>query len=133
MNAGCETAAHPKKKGMAMFENLGWIVEAQIRDDRFDEFKTIVEEIVAATRAEGGTLNYQYYVADDGAVLVYERFANIESAHAHITNWDNFADRWLGAAPSTRMIYLGDIPQDIQDRHATISPKVYKPFNGFSR
>lgn len=116
-----------------MFDNLGWIVEAQVKGGRLDDFKEIVEEIVAATRGEGGTLNYQYYVADDGAVLVYERFANIESAHTHITNWDNFAERWLDAAPATRMVYLGNIPQEIQDRHAAISPKVYRPFNGFAR
>ncbi|WP_299891742.1 antibiotic biosynthesis monooxygenase [uncultured Ruegeria sp.] len=116
-----------------MFENLGWIVEAQIKDGRRDDFKGIVEEIVAATRAEGGTLNYQYYVSDDGAVLVYERFANVDSAHIHITNWDRFADRWLEAAPATRMVYLGNIPQEIQDRHAAISPMVYKLFDGFAR
>ncbi|MCG7521633.1 antibiotic biosynthesis monooxygenase [Ruegeria sp. Ofav3-42] len=116
-----------------MFENLGWIVEAQVKEGRQNDFKGVVEEIVAATRAEGGTLNYQYYIADDGSVLVYERFANIESAHTHITNWDNFAERWLDAAPSTRMVYLGDIPREIQDRHSAISPKVYKPYNGFAR
>ncbi|WP_136440920.1 putative quinol monooxygenase [Pacificoceanicola onchidii] len=116
-----------------MFENIGWIVEAQIADGKHSEFKGIVEEIVAATRAEGGTLNYQYYVTDDGAVLVYERFANADSAHTHISNWDNFAERWLAAAPATRMVYLGDIPQDIKDRHAAISTKEYKPFNGFAR
>lgn len=118
---------------MTMFENLGWIVEAQIAEGKQAEFKAVVEEIVAATRAEGGTLNYQYYVADDGAVLVYERFANVDSAHTHISNWDRFAERWLAAAPATRMVYLGDIPQDIQDRHAAVGPKVYKPFNGFAR
>lgn len=116
-----------------MFDNLGWIVEAQIAEGKHDDFRMVVGEIVRATRAEGGTLNYQYYVADDGAVLVYERFANVQSAHTHITNWNKYADRWLEAAPATRMVYLGDVPQEIQDRHAAIGPKVYKPFEGFAR
>ena len=116
-----------------MFDNIGWIVEAQVAEGKHDEFVQVVKEIVEATRKEGGTLNYQYYLTDDGAVLVYERFANAESAHIHITNWDNFAERWLTAAPATRMVYLGNIPQDIQDRHAAIGPKVYKPLNGFAR
>ena len=68
-----------------MFENIGWIVEAKIKDGKRAEFEAVVEEIVAETRAEGGTLNDQHFVSDDGDVLVYERFSNVESAHIHIT------------------------------------------------
>lgn len=116
-----------------MFENIGWIVEAKIRDGQRDVFAEIVKEIVAETRKEGGTLNYQYYVSDDGDVLVYERFANVESAHIHITNWDNFAERWVAAAPATRMVHLGNLPDELRARHAALAPKLLKPFDGFAR
>lgn len=116
-----------------MFENIGWIVEAQLKPGKRDEFANVVEEIVAATKKEGGTLNYQYYVSDDGDVLVYERFSNIESAQIHINNWDRFAERWVAAAPVTRMVHLGNLPKDLRERHAVLSPKLLKPFNGFSR
>lgn len=39
-----------------------------------------MKEIVAETQKEGGTLNYQYDVSDDGDVLVYERVINLSSA-----------------------------------------------------
>ena len=116
-----------------MFENIGWIVEAKIREGKRHEFAEIVAEIVAATRAEGGTLNYQYFVSDDGDVLVYERFANVESAHIHIGNWDQFAECWVSAAPVTRMVHLGDLPDDLRERHAALAPKLLKPFDGFAR
>lgn len=116
-----------------MFENIGWIVEAKIIDGKRDEFEAVMNEIVAQTRKEGGTLNYQYFVSDDGDVLVYERFATIESAHIHITNWDNYAERWVAAAPATRMVHLGDLPKEITDRHAALAPKLLKPFGGFVR
>lgn len=116
-----------------MFENIGWIVEAKIADGKRDEFKAIVDEIVEETRKEGGTLNYQYFVSDDGDVLVYERFADIESAHIHITNWDNFAERWVAAAPATRMVHLGDLPDELRERHAALAPILLKPFGGFAR
>lgn len=116
-----------------MFDNIGWIVEAQIEDGKRDDFSAVVSDIVAATRAEGGTLNYQYFVSDDGAVLVYERFADVESAHTHISNWDRFADRWLAAAPATRMVHLGDLPDELRERHAALAPKMLKPFAGFAR
>lgn len=116
-----------------MFENIGWIVEAKIKPGKREEFAAVVSEIVARTRNEGGTLNYQYYVSDDGDVLVYERFANIESAHLHIDNWDRFAERWLSAAPGTRMVHLGDLPAELVQRHSALAPKMLKPFDGFAR
>lgn len=116
-----------------MFDHIGWIVEAKIRAGKRDEFKNIVEEIVTETKKEGGTVTYKYFVSDDGDVLVLEEFRDVESAHIHITNWDNFADRWLEAAPGTRMVHLGNLPEDLRERHSALKPKLLKPFGGFSR
>jgi quinol monooxygenase YgiN len=116
-----------------MFEHIGWIVEAKIKEGRREEFAAIVSEIVAETRKEGGTLSYQYFVSDDGDVMVLERFADVESAHIHITNWDRFSGRWLDAAPGTRMVHLGDLPDELRERHAALQPKMLKPFDGFVR
>lgn len=116
-----------------MFEHIGWIVEAKIVDGKRDDFKSIVEEIAAETRKEGGTMTYKYFVSDDGDVLVLEQFADVASAHLHIDNWDTFADRWLAAAPATRMVHLGNLPDDLRARHVALAPKHLKPFGGFSR
>lgn len=116
-----------------MRDHIGWIVEARIKSGRRDEFAEIVQEIVAETRREGGTLNYQYFVSGDGDVLVWERFADIGSAHTHISNWDRFAQRWLNAAPTTRMVHLGDLPDELRIRHAALQPKMLVPFAGFAR
>lgn len=116
-----------------MFEHIGWIVEAKVKDGRRDDFAQIVEEIVTETRKEDGTMTYKYFVSDDGDVLVLEQFADIESAHKHIDNWDAFAERWLDAAPATRMVHLGDLPDELRERHAALAPKHLKPFGGFSR
>lgn len=115
-----------------MFDHIGWIVEAKIKDGKRDEFEAVVKDIVEATRKEAGTLNYQYFVSDDGDVLVFERFADLESAHIHITNWDTFAERWVAAAPVTRMVHLGKLPPELTERHAVLTPKLLKPFAGFA-
>ena len=116
-----------------MFENIGWIVEAKIRDGQRDAFEAVMGDIVEAARQEEGTLNYQYYVSDDGDVLVYERFRDVESAHIHVTNWDKHAVRWIAAAEPTRMVHLGDLPDDLRERHAALAPLWLKPFGGFAR
>ncbi len=116
-----------------MFGNIGWIVEAKIKDGQRGEFEAVMNEIVAETLKEGGTLNYQYYVSDEGDVLVYERFTDVKSAHIHVDNWDNFAERWVAAAEPTRMVHLGDLPDDLRERHAVLAPLWLKPFGGFAR
>lgn len=88
---------------------------------------------MAEALKEGGTLTYKYFVSDDGDVLVLEQFEDVESAHIHITNWDNFAWRWLDAAPGTRMVHLGDLPDELRARHSALEPKLLKQFGGFSR
>ena len=121
------------KKGDDMFENIGWIVEAKLKEGKLEEFKQVMAEIVAETEKEAGTLNYQYYLSDAGDVMVYERFADVESAHIHINNWDNFAERWVAAAEPTRMVHLGDLPDELRGRHAALAPLWLKPLGGFVR
>ena len=112
---------------------IGPFVEAKIKDGKRDEFEAVMKEIVAETEKESGTLNYQYYVSDDGDVLVYERFATVESAHTHVDNWDRFAEHWVAAAPATRMVHLGDLPKELRDRHATLDPLWLKPLGELQR
>lgn len=116
-----------------MFENIGWIVEGKLREGKKEEFRTLMEEIVAETSKEEGTLNYQYYLSDNGDVMVYERFADAQAAHTHIDTWNRFVDRWVAAAEPTRMMHLGELPQDLRDRHAELSPLWLRPFGGFQR
>ncbi|MFC0118665.1 putative quinol monooxygenase [Pseudoalteromonas xiamenensis] len=116
-----------------MFENIGWIVEAKIRQGKKAEFEAVMSEIVAKTREEQGTLNYQYYLSEEGDVLVYERFADVASAHIHVSNWDTFAERWVAAATPIRMVHLGELPEDLRARHSALAPLWLKPFGGFAR
>ena len=76
---------------------------------------------------------YQYYLSDDGDILVYERFEDAQACHTHIDNWDAHAERWMEAATPTRMVHLGDLPEDVCARHAAISPILFKPLGGFAK
>ncbi|BCO18454.1 hypothetical protein KUC3_13110 [Alteromonas sp. KC3] len=116
-----------------MFTNFGWIVEAKLNDGELDNFKSVMQSQVKQATNEQGTLNYQYYMSDDGDILVYERFTDAAASHEHIENWDAHAERWTSAANPTRMVHLGDLPEDVRERHSALSPLWLKPFGGFAR
>jgi len=116
-----------------MADHIGWIVEAKIADGKRDEFEAIAKEIVAEARKEVGTLGYQYFVSDDGDVLILERFADSAAADTHVDLWDRYAERWLAAAPATRMVHLGNVPEAVRARHAELAPKLLKQIQGFTR
>ena len=120
-------------EGNTTFENYGWIVEAKLKEGMLDAFKEVMNSQIARAETEPGTLNYQYYLSDDGDILVYERFEDAQACHTHIDNWDAHAERWMEAATPTRMVHLGDLPEDVRARHAAISPTLFKPLGGFAK
>ncbi|MEH6713605.1 MAG: antibiotic biosynthesis monooxygenase [Paraglaciecola polaris] len=121
------------KDGDTQFENFGWIVEAKLNAGQLENFKGVMQDQVKRALTEEGTLNYQYYISDEGDILVYERFKDLASSHIHIENWDAHAQRWMAAATPTRMVHLGDLPQELRDRHAALAPLSLKPLGGFAK
>lgn len=122
-----------QKNGEMTFENFGWIVEAKLREGQLENFKKVMNSQIERSLTEEGTLNYQYYMSDEGDILVYERFNDLESSYIHIENWDDHADRWISAATPTRMVHLGNLPQELRDKHAALSPLLLQPLGGFAR
>ena len=116
-----------------MSEQVGWIVEARLRDGQREAFRGVMEDLVAETEREGGTLVYEYYVSDDGDVMVLERFRDVVSAELHIGTWDRHAERWIACAEPTRMVHLGDLPESVRSRHEALEPLHLKTFGGFAR
>jgi quinol monooxygenase YgiN len=88
---------------------------------------------VERAKTEEGTLNYQYYMSDEGDVMVYERFKDLEAAEIHIENWNDHAEKWITAATPTRMVHLGDMPKEMREKHAALAPLWLKPLGGFQR
>lgn len=115
------------------FSNYGWIVEAKLKEGQREAFEAVMNDQIKETLTEKGTLNYQYYISDEGDILVYECFKDLESALIHIDNWDAHAERWIAAATPTRMVHLGDMPKELRDRHAALTPLWLKPLGGFAR
>ena len=121
------------QQGKTTFANFGWIVEAKLKEGKRAAFEAVMNDQIEESLKEEGTLNYQYYISNEGDILVYERFKDLASAHQHIGNWDAHAERWIAAATPTRMLHLGDMPAELRDRHAALSPALLLPLGGFAR
>ncbi|WP_444928634.1 putative quinol monooxygenase [Microbulbifer sp. SSSA002] len=117
-----------------MFKNIGWIVEVKIKKGQEQAFRAIVDEMVEITsQQEAGTLNYQYYISDNREIIVYEHFSDVSAAHKHVDTWEKYSERWLKTAEPTRVIYLGEIPDDLRARHKGLMPQQYYFYAGFER
>ena len=73
-----------------------WVFELAINPGRFEDLKTLMADMVAATQKnEVGTLNYEWAISDDQQVChVYERYRNSAAVLTHLKSFGtNFAVR----------------------------------------
>jgi quinol monooxygenase YgiN len=93
-----------------MGDQVSWLLELAVKPGKLDELKAVMAEMVESTRAEQGTLNYEWFVSDDSqSVDVYERFRDSTAVMAHLATFGKtFAARLLATADVARWTVLGD-------------------------
>ena len=119
-----------------MSENVYWVLELAINPGRFEDFKTLVAEMVEATeRNDVGTLNYEYTISDDRQVChIYERYRNSAAVMTHVETFRaKFATRFMDVLKPMRFVIYGSPSAQVKDALAGLSPVYMAPFKGFSR
>ena len=118
-----------------MSEEVSWHVELAIKPGKLDDLRALTGEMVAATRLEPETLNYQRFVTENGEFLhIYERYANCEAALAHLKNFTaRFGERYSALVERRRFVFFG-APSDELRRFLDQFGTVYaRPFTGFTQ
>jgi hypothetical protein len=117
-----------------METQVSWLLEVAVKPDRLEDFRALMEEMVASTRAEPGALGYEWFVSDDGGVVhLAERYANTAAALAHVGVFgERFAGRFLEAASPTRFTVMGTPSDDLKAALSGFDPVFLRPFGGFS-
>ena len=65
---------------------VSWVVQCAVKEGQLDAFKELMEEMVAGTSEEPGTLNYEWFISDDGSTVhIYEKYADSEATVKHVT------------------------------------------------
>ena len=115
---------------------ISWVFELAINPSRFEDLKTLMADMVEATRQnEVGTLNYEWAISDDQQVChVYERYRDSAAVMTHLESFDtNFAVRFMQAVTPARLVVYGTPSAQVKDGLAGLGPVYMAPLGGFRR
>ena len=115
--------------------HVAWLLELAVKPGELDNFKAVVNEMIESTRAEPGTLMYEWSVDEHGGVVHgYERFADSGAAVAHLSAFgEKFAQRFLAAVDPTRLSVYGAPSEEAKQALAAFGPAYLAPLGGFAR
>jgi quinol monooxygenase YgiN len=113
-----------------------WVVEFDIKDGQLAKLKSVMKDMVAATKAnEPNTTHYEWFVSGDGKRLhIYERYANSAAVLTHMKTFgEKFANRLLATADPTRFVVYGDPSSEARAVLAPFGPVHMGQIGGFAR
>lgn len=115
---------------------VAWMFELAVKAGRDADFRALMAEMAEATdRNEPGTLDYEWYVSDDGRRLhLFERYANADAAMTHLgTFGERYMARFFDVLTPERMTVYGAPDDRVRGALAQLAPEVMRRAAGFRR
>ncbi len=119
-----------------MSTQVSWMLELDLAEGRESDFRSLMAEMVAATKAdEPGTLDYEWSLSDDGRRChIFERYADSAALLTHLgTFGKRFASRFLAILTPVRFVVYGAPSKEAREALAGLAPDYMTPAGGFSR
>jgi autoinducer 2-degrading protein len=118
-----------------MDNDLFWLFTLDVKPGKFDEFKSLVADIVASTQQEPGTLAYQYAVSEDKrSVHIYERYRDSEAFVVHVEqNFAGYAERFHFMVTVRSLVVYGEPNAQAREALDTFNATYMNLFDGFTR
>ncbi len=118
-----------------MSSAVSWNLRVSINEGRLEDFRALMQEMVASTEGEAGALGYEWFLSEDGASChINERYTDSDAVMAHLGNFGaNFAERFLGCVAPTSIDVYGDPSDEVREALAGFGAVHHGPFGGFSR
>jgi quinol monooxygenase YgiN len=118
-----------------MEEQVSWVLEVTVKPGQLDTFKSLMDEMVAGTSGEPGTLNYEWYISDDnGTIHLFEKYANSEAMVDHVTGFmEKWAGRFMACVDPTRFTVYGNPSDAARELLAPFGGTYLAPWGGFAR
>ncbi len=116
-----------------MSDVVSWNLQVSVSDT--EGFRTLMEEMVESTRAEAGTLGYEWFISEDGAAChINERYADSAALMEHVGNFGaQFAERFMALCTPTSFSLYGNASDEVREALEGFAPNYLGNFGGFSR
>lgn len=114
---------------------VSWVLETAVKPGELDTFKVLMEEMVEGTSKEPPTLNYEWYISEDGGTVhLFEKYADSDAMIAHVSGFlEKWAARFLACLDVTRFTVYGDPNAAARELLAGFGPTYLGPWGGFAR
>lgn len=118
-----------------MGDEISWVLAVNVKDGKGDDFRTLMEEMVASTKDEEGAVTYEWFVSDDGGqVHLYERYRDNDATMVHLGNFGaNFAGRFFGCVDQIGMWVYGPADDRVKAALGAGGAEFLGPYGGFAR
>src|SRR5579864_915255 len=129
-------AAAQTPKPAAGSSEVYWDLTVAVPPGNMDKFKEVVAGLVAASKQEPGTLEYEYTVsADNGTVDIIERYVDSAAVVHHVVDnfGAHFSKQFLALVKPTRFVVYGTPSPEAQKVLTGFNPVYLTPFDGFTR
>jgi quinol monooxygenase YgiN len=116
-------------------DHVSLLLELKLQPGTLNDWRRLVEEMVASTLEEPGTLDYEWSISDDDTVChIWERYADSYAMMVHNRTFDaKFAPSFTQLSTVTRMMVYGNPSDPVRQDLAAFNPVYLRPLGGFSR
>lgn len=132
---GTAVAQAPIKPAAGSTE-MYWDLTVSVPPGNMDKFKQVVAGLVAASKQEPGTLEYEYAVSPDGSTIdIVERYVDSDAVVHHVVDnfGAHFSKDFLGLVKPTHFVVYGVPNAKAKEVLAGFNPVYMTPFDGFTR
>ena len=114
---------------------VSWIVQCAVKDGKLDDFKELMDEMVAGTSEEPGTLNYEWFISDDGSTVhLYEKYADSDATVTHVQGFmDKWARRFMDCVEVSGFTTYGNPDEKAREIIKPFGGKLLGRWGGFAR
>ena len=112
-----------------------WNLELTIKQGKLEELKTLMNEMILATKAnEPNTINYEWSIdSEKSECHIYERYTNSDAVRTHLGNFQAYAERFFDCLDIQRFHVYGNPDAELITSLAGLGAVHIKLFDGFSR
>ena len=93
-----------------MSSTISWNLQMSVRENRLNDARELMSEMVAGTKEEPGAEGYEWFLSADGKTChINERYADSSAVVVHLSNFGSkFADRFLACFEPTSLSVYGE-------------------------